>query len=96
MYAVIHDEMLNSLSHLDAVTKSKVVLAYVEYQIARFAYPSNYGDVMGYPARSSGGKLRNFQNGYGEFYVSANFDIHGATYEEKAEIVSLLESGVFV
>ena len=33
MYAVIHDEMLNSLSHLDAVTKSKVVLAYVEYQI---------------------------------------------------------------
>ena len=71
-------------------------IAYVEYQIARFAYPSNYGDVMGYPARSSGGKLRNFQNGYGEFYVSANFDIHGATYEEKAEIVSLLESGVFV
>ena len=71
-------------------------IAYVEYQIARFAYPSNYGKVMGYPARSSGGKLRDFQNGYGEFYVSADFDIHGATYEEKAEIVALLESGVFV
>ena len=71
-------------------------IAYVEYQIARFAYPSNYGDVMGYPARSSGGRLRDFQNGYGEFYVSAAFDIHGATYEEKEEIVALLESGVFV
>lgn len=71
-------------------------IAYVEYQIARFAYPSNYGDVMGYPARSSGGRLRDFQNGYGEFYVSATFDIHGATYEEKEEIVALLESGVFV
>lgn len=71
-------------------------IAYVEYQIARFAYPSNYGDVMGYPARSSGGRLRDFRNGYGEFYVSADFDIHGATYEEKAEIVALLESGVFV
>lgn len=71
-------------------------IAYVEYQIARFAYPSNYGKVMGYPARSSGGKLRDFQNGYGEFYVSADFDIHGATYEEKEEIVALLESGVFV
>lgn len=71
-------------------------IAYVEYQIARFAYPSNYGDVMGYPARSSSGRLRDFQNGYGEFYVSADFDIHGATYEEKAEVVALLESGVFV
>lgn len=71
-------------------------IAYVEYQIARFAYPSNYGNVMGYPARSSSGRLRDFQNGYGEFYVSADFDIHGATYEEKAEIVALLESGVFV
>lgn len=71
-------------------------IAYAEYQIACIAYPPNYGDVMGYPARSSGGKLRDFQNGYGEFYVSADFDIHGATYEEKEEIVALLESGVFV
>ncbi len=71
-------------------------IAYVEYQLARFAYPSNYGDVMGYPARSSGGYLRDFTGGYGEFYVSAKFDIHGATYEEKEEIVALLESGVFV
>lgn len=71
-------------------------IAYVEYQIARFAYPSNYGNIMGYPARSSSGRLRDFQNGYGEFYVSADFDIHGATYEEKEEIVALLESGVFV
>lgn len=71
-------------------------IAYVEYQVARIAYPSNYGAVMGYPARSSGGYLRDFTGGYGEFYVSADFDIHGATYEEKEEIVALLESGVFV
>ena len=71
-------------------------IAYAEYQIACIAYPSNYGDVMGYPARSSDGYLRDFTGGYGEFYVSAKFDIHGATYEEKEEIVALLESGVFV
>lgn len=71
-------------------------IAYAEYQIACIAYPPNYGDVMGYPARSSGGRLRDFTGGYGEFYVSADFDIHGATYEEKEEIVALLESGVFV
>lgn len=71
-------------------------IAYAEYQIACIAYPPNYGDVMGYPARSSGGLLRDFTGGYGEFYVSADFDIHGATYEEKEEIVALLESGVFV
>lgn len=71
-------------------------IAYAEYQIACIAYPPNYGDVMGYPARSSGGYLKDFTGGYGEFYVSADFDIHGATYEEKEEIVALLESGVFV
>lgn len=71
-------------------------IAYAEYQIASIAYPPNYGNVMGYPARSSGGLLRDFTGGYGEFYVSADFDIHGATYEEKEEIVALLESGVFV
>lgn len=71
-------------------------IAYAEYQIACIAYPPNYGDVMGYPARSSGGFLIDFTGGYGEFYVSADFDIHGATYEEKEEIVALLESGVFV
>lgn len=71
-------------------------IAYAEYQIACIAYPPNYGDVMGYPARSSSGRLRDFTGGYGEFYVSADFDIHGATYEEKEEIVALLESGVFV
>lgn len=71
-------------------------IAYAEYQIACIAYPSNYGDVMGYPARSSGGYLKDFTGGYGEFYVSAKFDIHGATYEEKEEIVALLESGVLL
>lgn len=33
MYAVIHDEMLKSLEHLDADTKGKIVMAYIEYQI---------------------------------------------------------------
>ena len=33
MYATIHDEMIESISHLDEATQGKVILAYIKYQM---------------------------------------------------------------
>ena len=46
MYATIHDEMLESIKHLDEATQGKVMLAYIKYQIY-WEEPSNE-DVLVY------------------------------------------------
>ena len=77
---------------------------YVEYLYANVAYAgykegnsqSNYAQSVGYPSYA-GGTVGNFRGGYGEFYVIPNgWDVTGATAQEKNEIISLLETGVYV
>ena len=73
-------------------------VAYIEFIYPNTAYPAGvYAKTYGIPAPYYAGKLSSFSGGYGEFdVIEDEFEIDGATENEKSEIIALLRGGVIV
>lgn len=91
----------NMSGSISACTNGRFYLDFLYANVAYGGYKegssqSNYARANGYPSYAIG-VIKNFRYGYGEFFVIPDgWDIQGATDDEKAEIISYLETGVFV